>query len=489
MTASGTPIIELHGHLVRDIFHGVDRSERMFLQGMASRTDLLSTVQMRLFLLVTAMLRLVLSLYRSVGMVRPLFGCKDEVTLRFYKEHIDVYTDSMRFWVAGQSRQHQQIAWHNTAVRGSRVAFLLFFRRCHLCITHGGGPSRITDLGPMPEEAFRQLVERLKSFASSPVVRQQVASAAPFRFRAEGLQRLALAMFAVLLAVSMACGVVLFGPQLLKWLYPDSQEAAAPVQPPGNAEPPAAQPPKVEEDYAFMTDLEARYRQVLSVDPDNQEARQGLLLLAEQYVGLARKAGEDKLWSKAEGFLTRAEQIEPTLPSIEPAREKIRRARELAEGNRTVAAGGWSPPKVAQQAAPQEKKYSWLVDNGDGTVTDTRSRLIGLKSACFDKDPWERSMTIVVRLADGQCGLSDDSVEGSWRLPTKEELPRLVEWEKSGLFAVVPGRSYWSGTTHFGNESLAWFVDPRNGYVDYGSKTTGRHYVWPVRNEPRSEPE
>ncbi len=481
MNTSGNPIIELRGHWVQNVFQTVDSFEQSFLLEMDSRTDLLSTIQAKLIVILMALARFFLMLYQYIAMVRPLFGFQDEVTLRFYKEHIDLYIDGTRFFVPTPQEQ-QKIAWHNTSVRGKRVSVLFFFKRCHLFITHGESGSRIIDLGPMPETEFRQLVERLKAFASSSVIRQQVATAKPYRFRAEGLKMLALAMFGILMIIGVGLVVTLYGPQLLKWFqsefHSETEKSAEAVKSAADD----GQKQKVEEDFAFMTDLEAKYRQTLLTDPDNLEAKEGLRLLAEQYVGLARKAGEDQAWNKADGFLIRAEQIEPTLPSIEPAREKIRLARERAMGTRMVAAGASSPSKPVKPTPPKEKNYGWLVDNKDGTVTDTRSGLMGLRISCFDKDPWEQSMATVAHLADGQCDLADGSAEGDWRLPTKEELPNLVEWEKSGRFAVEPGRRYWSGTTHFEDDAFAWFADPKKGFVDRERKNSS-HHVWPVRNK------
>ena len=60
-----------------------------------------------------------------------------------------------------------------------------------------------------------------------------------------------------------------------------------------------------------------------------------------------------------------------------------------------------------------------FVDCGNGTVTDTNSGLIWLKSAnCFDKQNWDSAMASAAGLSDGQCGLTDGSGPGDWRLPT-----------------------------------------------------------------------
>ncbi|MEO5340237.1 MAG: DUF1566 domain-containing protein [Magnetococcus sp. MYC-9] len=507
MSKSGAPIIELHGHLVRDVYHRVEQYERAFLQRMSENTGLSSLIVVKLFQLAILFVRLFLFLYRYGTMVGPLFGCKDEVTLRFFKEQIDLEILGSVFWSPSGSPIQQRIPWHNTTVHGKRLSVLIFFKRCHLFITHGKSIARVVDLGPMPAEEFQKLVERLKAFTSSPSIRQQVVTA-PYRFRAEGMQRLAFAIAGVILVVTLGLLSVLYAPQLLNLLHitgsteevQKMEEAGNPADDSAALKQPETKDPlepaaKEPEEYAFLTDLEAKHREVLSRDPDNAEAKQGLTLLAEQYVALARKAADDRLWSRATELLARAEQIAPGMDSIEAARQKIRRAYEayksgLAQNSPvpTATEASPQPQQVAHQAnaTPRtEKSYGWLIDNEDGTITDMRSGLVGLKHACFERSSWEEASAVVASLAHGQCGLTDDSPAGAWRLPGKEELSRLMEWEKSGNFAVVPGRSYWSGTPYAGDAAFAWFVDPRSGYLDYAHRTNDVHHVWPVRKEVR----
>ena len=128
-----------------------------------------------------------------------------------------------------------------------------------------------------------------------------------------------------------------------------------------------------------------------------------------------------------------------------------------------------------------QKKYAWLVDNGDGTISDSRTGLVGLKKPCFGKKPWKQAMSAATRLANGICDLTDGSSVGDWRLLTKAELPTLVEWEKSAAFVVEQGRSYWSSTSYADDTSFAWLMYPRDGYISYRDKTSSSYDVWPVR--------
>ena len=78
-----------------------------------------------------------------------------------------------------------------------------------------------------------------------------------------------------------------------------------------------------------------------------------------------------------------------------------------------------------------EKGVAWpnprFIVNSDGTVKDMLTGLIWLRYAnCFGTRFWLQALSNCNGLADGQCGLTDDSREGDWRLPNKRELLSLV---------------------------------------------------------------
>jgi hypothetical protein len=140
-------------------------------------------------------------------------------------------------------------------------------------------------------------------------------------------------------------------------------------------------------------------------------------------------------------------------------------------------------------------------DNGDGTVTDLlgyngkgqclvwlqNANCIGTKKWANDST-WDDAQTASGILQDGDCGLSDGSVNGDWRLPTKSELVAITdasgtEYVRSGTpraFTGVQSGYYWSSTTHPIFTTRAWFVYLLNGLVYYDLKTL-TSYVWPVR--------
>jgi hypothetical protein len=98
-----------------------------------------------------------------------------------------------------------------------------------------------------------------------------------------------------------------------------------------------------------------------------------------------------------------------------------------------------------------------FVDNSDGTVTDQLTGLIWLKNAgCISPAAWSTALSAANQLASGQCGLSDGSTAGQWRMPNINELESLVDVAHSNpaLSAGAPftnvasTNAYWSSTTY-----------------------------------------
>ena len=139
-----------------------------------------------------------------------------------------------------------------------------------------------------------------------------------------------------------------------------------------------------------------------------------------------------------------------------------------------------------------------FVDNNNGTVTDTITGLIWLKNANASGGMiWDSAMSYCSNLASGQAGLTDGSVAGQWRLPTKEEFQGIgtnppATWE-SGLPSVtwtMPGAPFmnvqtgyhWSSTTDVSDTRRAWLVSMGWGNTYSAFKASaGPTPVWPVR--------
>jgi hypothetical protein len=151
-----------------------------------------------------------------------------------------------------------------------------------------------------------------------------------------------------------------------------------------------------------------------------------------------------------------------------------------------------------------------FTDNGDGTVTDNLTGLVWLQNAnCFEGElPWRDALARSNALFDGcttcggtegDCGLTDGSVAGEWRLPNRFELESLLDlafrqpalsnaagtaqWVEGDAFSGVQSAEslfYWSSTTVATITAAAWDMNLGDGFVGNAYKTDAS-FVWPVR--------
>jgi hypothetical protein len=123
--------------------------------------------------------------------------------------------------------------------------------------------------------------------------------------------------------------------------------------------------------------------------------------------------------------------------------------------------------------------YPRFIDNADGTVSDTVTGLRWLKRAdCIHAD-WAGAIAAVNALASGQCGLSDNSSAGQWRMPNRSELLSLVDraetnqalrfnstfYNANGSVDAAPifttfheFEFLWTSTTDASDATFAWTV-------------------------------
>lgn len=165
-----------------------------------------------------------------------------------------------------------------------------------------------------------------------------------------------------------------------------------------------------------------------------------------------------------------------------------------------VSAWGWSPSLAVTSWPKTQGKFGWpikdvvegrYVDNGDGTITDGTANLTILKNAtCFEGIPpayayfyenWDNLTFRVNNLADGECGLTDGSSAGEWRLPTKNELSYYENWQETGLFYNIQNNKHWSITQDVDDSLNAWSVDLSIGNPEIKPKTEQK-FGWPVRS-------
>lgn len=135
-------------------------------------------------------------------------------------------------------------------------------------------------------------------------------------------------------------------------------------------------------------------------------------------------------WSLVDGnqvFLPKS--IVPPRPVIWPVREA-----PAYDGGVVVAVDG--APVETGSVSPCYGSLSFLQERylncGDGTVLDSHTNLLWLLDATCASLPANMLDYLdvtdgVAELADGQCGLTDGSQPGDWRLPTEDEWDRTTE--------------------------------------------------------------
>jgi hypothetical protein len=140
-------------------------------------------------------------------------------------------------------------------------------------------------------------------------------------------------------------------------------------------------------------------------------------------------------------------------------------------------------------------------DLGNGTVRDNFTGKIWLKDAnCFEKVDFPTALFEVASLQEGVCGLTDDSVQGDWGIPTINEWQTFVDtafinpalsdavglkkWSEDDAFNGVQHNTterYWSSTA---TSSQSIFVMTMySGNVDT-MQSNSFHHVWPVKFNP-----
>jgi len=141
-------------------------------------------------------------------------------------------------------------------------------------------------------------------------------------------------------------------------------------------------------------------------------------------------------------------------------------------------------------------------DNQDGTVKDNLTGLIWLKNAdCFSQRTWSESLAAASTLKSGDCGLSDGSRKGEWRLPNILELESLRDinnslpalsdtkgtgkWSEGKPFEKVRSSYYWSSSTNSASTNYAWYLHLGSGSVFSSAKDDNCCLVWPVRGGSR----
>jgi len=119
-----------------------------------------------------------------------------------------------------------------------------------------------------------------------------------------------------------------------------------------------------------------------------------------------------------------------------------------------------------------------FVDNGDGTVTDTKTGLM-----------WQQDEAGAMSFEDALTYSEDLQLadHSDWRLPNRNELQSLLDYSKNNpaidtvAFPGAMSSYYWSSTTVVDYQGFAWRVEFGSGYVHSGSYKSTSRYVRAVR--------
>lgn len=124
-----------------------------------------------------------------------------------------------------------------------------------------------------------------------------------------------------------------------------------------------------------------------------------------------------------------------------------------------------------------EKGGTVLQDNGDGTVTDTRTGLMWPKVGTGAGYNSGTSLSFAGAVAWAEA--LDFAGYTDWRLPNINELKSFQEitW---GHYQGQPANAYWSSTTNASSTSFALYVNFVSGAVDTNMSTMS-YYVVAVR--------
>ena len=189
----------------------------------------------------------------------------------------------------------------------------------------------------------------------------------------------------------------------------------------------------------------------------------------------------------------------------------------LCTNSATWAGDGLVALQTADPSCPDDSGNIY-VNCGNGTVTDNRTGLVWLADAnCLGLVTWYEAMEFVAGLKDipadlaaaaDDCGLSDGSSSGEWRLPSIDEWEAMVTdavamgcsdpaitndagtfcWSTiCGAVGVVCSFSdvesgfYWSATTTADTHSIAWVVSMFTGSVPGSLSKSFSHLAWLVR--------
>ena len=162
-----------------------------------------------------------------------------------------------------------------------------------------------------------------------------------------------------------------------------------------------------------------------------------------------------------------------------------------ASGTVVACAGTGQDGETLTGVAWPEPRFT---DNDNGTITDRLTGLIWLaQTDCLGKVEWLDALAAANGLAHGQCGLTDGSAAGDWRLPNILEAVSLMnlevsipgDWLETFGFSGFYGVGLWSSTTKVNPMAVppgqgAFSFSSAQGFVFVGNKNND-YETWAVR--------
>ncbi len=169
--------------------------------------------------------------------------------------------------------------------------------------------------------------------------------------------------------------------------------------------------------------------------------------------------------------------------------------------NRLVTLGPSEPTEEGSGGAQSPCAVSRFCRLENGSVRDNLTGLVWLEdSSCRGPRRWQRAKELAAELGHGECGLTDGSAPGEWRLPTQMELETLLDpryqnpslsnargnaqWTPGDAFVGVENRFYWSSDfveNCLGPLPGAMMVHLGNGSARCRLISIGFGLFWPVR--------
>jgi hypothetical protein len=203
-------------------------------------------------------------------------------------------------------------------------------------------------------------------------------------------------------------------------------------------------------------------------------------------------------------FPDSGEQITAVFTGTAPLAKSGQTSCFDASGNLTLCGTGVG----AGQEGHLQRGVKWPIPrftkNGDGTVTDNMTGLIWLEDAnCVAADNFDAILALANTLYDGStghgggdCGLSDGSVAGDWRVPNMFEATSLLnhgysspgvpnttgtgQWTEGDPFSEVQP-TYWTSTFNPQNKQFAHHVSFFPPFLTSSDKDDNDRSMWPVR--------